>query len=415
MNKLQSILPAKTLTMIQSILCLVLMLVVVIMSFGTIFTAKVNASPKAAEMYDSVINGVDPDSNVEMPTEVKISAPFLFKSIGSAGSVIKNALNTAKTASDLNKDVQSGAVDQKTAEEDLENLQEDANKLSESLQDDGFVDFVALIVVVVSAFGQNFLLGIVYMALIGLTIALPIVATIRFLIALISFIKNVKTLTTDPGSTYSTVAKSYGAIFAMFPTLWLMKIIAPEVEFSAGVIVMIVLLIVGLVFNLVASRLKSYTPAQFKYVNVLQGASIAAVIGYFIFMLNISGMNFFDHIWDALPAFIKSAEFSDLAIPYIMIMAMISILIATCKYIQLIVCRLCCTVPCPKRKIDMPMVFANDTYMASAGMSLGLIVAPIVLMVTKFKLDLGDDMISFVLFAIGIVIMFAAEIVLLQL
>ena len=415
MNKLQGILPAKTLTMIQSIVCLILMLIVVFMSFGTVFTAKVNASPAAIEMYDSVINSLDSDKFVSMPTEVDISAPFLFKSLGSAANVLKSALDTAKSATDLNKDIQSNNIDQQTANDDLENLKSDANKLAENLQDDGFVDFVALIVVVVSAFGTNMLLGIVYVALIGLTISLPIVATVRFLIALVAFLKNIKNLSTAPENVYSTVAKSYGSIFAMFPTLWLMKIIAPQVEFSAGVVTMIVLLIAGLVLNLVASRLKGYTPSQFKYINVLQLTSLCAVIGYFIFMLNISGMNFFDHIWEALPRFIKVAEFTDLLLPYVMIMAMISILCATCKYVQRIACRLCCTVPCPKRTADMPMIFANDTHIVSTSFALGLIVAPIILMVTKFNLNLGDDMSSFILFAIGIVIMFASEIALMVL
>lgn len=407
MKKLQSILPAKTLTLIQSIVCLIIMLVIVFMSWGTIFTAEVSKTDKAVETFESVVNSMGGDNDVEMPGTVEISAPYVVKSVGSLGDVLKSVMNTAKNISEVNKSYNSGNdIDPDKLQSDMDKFEDNANELSESLQSDEFVGFVTLIVAVVSAFSESFLLGIVYLALIVMAIILPILATIRFLIALVSFIKHISA----PEISFSTIVKGYGAVFSMFPLLWLMKIIAPAVEFSSGVTVMVALLIVGLALNLVASRLKAYTPSQFKYINLLQGMSAIGIVGYFIFMLNISGMDLFGHIWDALPAFVKSAEFSEYALPYIMIMIMVVLMISATSYVANIACRLACMVPAPKVVAGRPVQFAKDTYIASAAMSLGLIIAPIVLMVTKFSLDLGDDMASFVIFSIGIIIMFVAEI-----
>jgi hypothetical protein len=71
--------------------------------------------------------------------------------------------------------------------------------------------------------------------------------------------------------------------------------------------------------------------------------------------------------------------------------------------------------PAPKKKKDGTVKRAKDSHIANTAMSLALIIIPVVLMVTSFELDLGDNMGSFVLFAIGIVVMLASEIVLVSL
>lgn len=412
----KSLLPVKALTLIQNIVCLLVMLVIVIMSFGPIFTAEVNKTDKAVDIFEKVVNSVGGNESVEMPDTVEISAPYVVKSVGSLGKVLKSALNTLKDASAANDAVNNAQSEMQNdpmnaegamedASKDIENLQNSASELSAELKDEDFVSFLTLVVVVITAFGENILLGIVYVALIVLAIMLPIYATIRFIIALVSFFCHL----VSPDRSFSTISKGYGAVLAMFPALWLMKIIAPAVKFSTGVTLMVALLVAGLVINFVASRLKAYTPAQFKYINMLQITSAVAVIGYFVFMLNISGMNMFGHIWEALPAFAKSAKLTDLILPYLMVMAMIYLLSLAAKYVAKIACRLACMVPAPKVAAGCPVKYAKDTYMFSAALSLGLIAAPIVLMVAKFNLDLGDDMISFILFSAGIAVMFIAE------
>lgn len=439
----KSILPVKLLTLLQNIICVVILFAIAFISLGPIFTAKIDKSDKAVEIYNGIIDTLDENNEnaekPEMPEMVEISAPYVIKSIGSIGPIIKGAIKSAKSVTDSANKI-SNSVDNInnatqtpnniTSQEDLENIQQAQNdiqnsandiqegldeldksksEISETLKSQEFVNFIALIVVIANAFSQNILLGFVYLILIVLAFVLPFYATIRGIIALVSLLKNIG----DQGKAHSTISKCYRAVFEMFPTLWLMKIIAPAVEFSSGIKLMVGLLIAGLVLSLIASRLKAYTPVQFKYVNLLQGMSVVAIIGYFIFMLNIGGMDMFGHIWDAFPTFVKNVEIQDWILPAIMILVIISLLETACKYVSRIACRLACMVPAPKTIAGRPVEFAKDNYIVSAAASLGLIIAPIVLMVTDFKLDLGDDMGTFVVFSLGVAIMFIAELLML--
>ncbi len=437
----KSLLPVSKLTLIQNAVCLLVMLAVLFLSFGSIFTATVSKSDKAVEIYDSVIDALDEGNEnadkPEMPETVEVSVPYIVKSVGSVGKIFKAAIKSAKDVkSDADKinsgvnninsannkvtsdddygnmlngalqaqdDIESGMND---IQDGLDGINDAKNDISDTLKNEDFLGLVALIVVVANAFSQNVLLGIVYILLMILSFVLVLTAVIRFIIVLVSFLKNLK----DPGKAHSTISKSYCSLFSLFPLLWLLKIIAPAVEFSAGVKAMIVLMIVGLVLNFAASRLKAYTSVQGKYLNVLQGMSVIAVVGYFIFMLNIGSIDFFGHVWDALPNVIKTAKAPvDYLLPVTLVILMIGLMISACQYISKIACRLACMVPAPKTIAGRPVQLAKDKYIAPAAMSLGMVIIPIVLMKSKLALDFGDDMGKFVLFSAGIIIMFVAE------
>lgn len=420
MNKLQGILPAKTLTMIQSIVCIALILLIVIMSFGTIFTVKIEKTSGSVEMFDKIVNSMGDGEKAEMPDEVDVSAPYLLKSLGSLGSILKGGMKTIKNAMELSDSANQVQNDMDNGEygnidNDADELEEKANQtqagineISDAMKSEAFVGLIALIVVIAQAFGQSFILGIIYIALMAMTLVIPITAIVCLIKSVICFFMNLA----NPGEGYSKVVKSFGSVFVMFPTMWLLKIIAPQITFGASVTVIVVALIVGLVVGLAASRLKGYTPSQFKYVNLIQAASLVSVIGYFIFMLNIDKTNLFETVFDGMGAFAKTAKFSDVSIVILLMLAMVSLMFTTCKYIQKIACRLCCMTPAPKKKQDGTITHVEDTNIASSAIALALVIIPVALMVTSFKLDLGENMTSFVLFSIGIVIMFAAEIVL---
>ena len=417
MKKLHKILPAKRLTLIQNIITMVLLAVIVFMSFGTVFTATVNKDATTVEMFDKIVNGLGGDP-VEMPDTVEVSAPYIIKSVGSVVDILKSGMSAVKDAMELSdsaKQVQEEADDLSTPQDaadlqyEVNNLEEQANKtqakvnsLSESLKSDDFVSLVTLIVIIIQAFGESLLLGIIYVALIGLSLSLPIVAIIRFILALISFFRYLG----KPGEGYAKISKSFGAIFVMLPILWLFKIIAPQITFGSGIITMVILCIVVLAINLIASRLKAYTPVQFKYINVLQGASLFGVIGYFLIMLNIDGMGIFDKIWGGIGSFMDKTETGKMLITVAVIVAFVIVLINTCKLIKKIACRLCCMVPAGK-------VMAHDTAIVGATLALVLIAAPVYLMVGGFELDLGDGMTSFILFAVGAGLIFVSELVML--
>lgn len=430
----KSILPVKVLTLIQNLICLAVIVGVVALSFGTIFTATVGDT--ASDKYANIIHTLDSEADVpEMPKTVDVSLPYIVKSVGSLGTVIKGTASSLKSVANDAKDLNNTAndINQSTSNtesinsvEDIENamqakdeLQNNVNdmqnsveninkstsEIAKSLKNEDFVKLVALFAIIGEAFSQSLLLGIVYVILIILAVFIPVYAAIRALIALISFFIHLA----KPQKAFSSISKAYTAVLALFPVLWLLKIIAPAIEFSTGVTTIVALLVVGIAVNLIASRLKSYTPVQFKYVNTLQLVSVAAIAGYFLFMVNLSKTNIFEHIWDILPGYIDNSGIQNAILPILIILVMIGFLFTACKCIATTACRLACMIPTPKTATGSETKFARDSHIFAAIVPLITVAAPVVLMVTDFKLDLGDDMNAFILFAAGAVIMFVSE------
>ena len=244
MKSLQKLISPHKLSLIQSIVGLAIMLAIVIMSFGTIFTAKVELDTDMLDSFNDMVEEFGGKS-VEVPKEVEFSAPGMIASISSVGKILKAAMNTAKTAME-----QANRAD---GEEDLEKIEESLENTKNAMTSDmqGIVNFIAIILVMVQAFGQSVVLGLVYLALIFMVLALPFILAITFLTALIPFFKHLD----DPEEAYPRIAKKFGSMFGNFVVLLLLKVIAPEVEFGGVVTGIVILCAIGFVINIIASRL----------------------------------------------------------------------------------------------------------------------------------------------------------------
>ncbi len=455
MNKFYKIFTAKRLTLIQNLIFVVIMLIIASMCMGTVFTASIEKSSGVAdkvvdlvtkfdETIDNAKNTGSTDEGAsdakeenekldfEVPEKVDVSTTFVVKSVISTVKVLKNGAGLVGDVTRLTSEVSEIQKDideieetraNATSPDDLAKLDkqlEDFNKklkdvqaekdnfterleeISEDLKSEGIVNFITIIFIIVEAFSESLILGAIYCSLIGLTISLPLVVIIRTLIALISFIVHPK----SPDKSYNTICKSLKTIFALFPTLWLFKILAPQVELSSSIATMAILCIVTLVIGLIASRLKLYTPAQFKYVNVLQIVSVVSIVGYLLFMFNVGKTNMFDHLWSNAGNLLKDIFSKDGAIEsalsLLAILITVSTMFSVCSYITKIAFRLPCMNHVKKLTVD-------DTFLISASVSLAFIIAPIYLMSSKVKLDFGSDQGAFVTASVGIVIMFVAE------
>ncbi len=429
MKGIKSFIPSTVMAMIQSIVCIVIMVAIVLLSFGTIFTATVANSESANEKYNDIMGMFDMDEeekeDLEMPKTVDVSAPFIVKSVSTVVKIIPDLVKMVTDAKDLVDDAQQmqDDVDEMQNASDLDGIQnsknevessakdledkanktkESANKISDALKGEAFAGLIALIVIIVEAFGQSVILGIVYMALLVTAFTLPLVAIIKTLIAIISFCINIG----DPGRGYAKVSKAFRGVFVMLPVLWLYKILAPQLTFGGAITGITVLCFAALGINLIASRLKSYTDGEFKYFNVLQIVSLVSVIGYVLFITNIGKIEMFDAIWDGIGDFLGGGYGAGAVIVTVLaVIIMVMSMFFVCKLISKLATRFCCMVPVGKKHM-------HDTYIVSGAMSLLLIIAPIVLMVGDFKLDIEDTMASFIVTAIGIVLIFASEVVL---
>ncbi len=404
MKSLQNLISPRKLSLIQSIASLVIMLAIVIMSFGTIFTAKVEKTADMVESFNEMVENMG-GKKVEIPTEVEFSAPGIISSIGSLGKVLKGAIDTAKDAADLSKS-------SKEADdiEDIEKLEEKAEKTKDSAKNmadgmQGLANFIAMILIMVEAFKQSVILGLIYLALISMTLLLPIILAITFLTALIPFLKNLQ----EPEAAYPKIAKKFGSMFGSFVVLLLLKAIAPEVTFGGVITGIVVLCAIGFVLNIVASRMKPATDLQTKFLNVNQIVSLAGFGAFMMFFTALKGTNLFNRIWERLDDFaldhLSKEDSTTLLLSMAMIFVMIVVLFSICSYLQKVCCRMACMVKTGK-------VATRDNYIVSTALALLVVIIPVVLMKGEYALKLNDEeMGAFTLFAIGVVLMLVVEIV----
>lgn len=442
MKFLQNLMPAKTLTLVQSIVCLVVMLALFIMSLGTIFTAKLESSADMEEGFNEIAGELGLE-NVSFPSEVEISAPNLissfagvadfigaaFDTASAAGNAMGSANNAMNAANEMqnSEDLDDVAANAAKAEQDMDALEDDMSKLEDSAANmmekaSGLVGMIAIILVIAEAFGQSIILGLVYMGLIGTVIALPFIFGIKLLMSIVSFFKNMN----DPYVPYPKMAKRIGDMFGAIVGLMFLKVIAPEIEFSAGVTTMIVICVLVFLFNLVASRMKTFTETQTKYQNAVQIVSASGLVAFFIFFFGLSGTDLFNRIWSGLGDFLgktlenaAGAAFQQQGaqdnmmgnlITMGLIVVMIALLFKVFDYLKQGCCRLACMVPAGK-------LLSKDCYIIRACMALVMIIVPVYLMnPDDYALTLSDEgMTAFIVMCVGIVLMIAAEIVLMVL
>ena len=404
MKSLQNVISARKLSLIQSLVSLAIMLAIVIMSFGTIFVAKVELDGNMVDSFNDMMAEFGGDK-VEIPEEVEFSAPGIISSISSLGKIVKSAFDTVKTVSNL-KDNADNLED----EEDLKALEESAAKVEDSVKElasdkQALVNLIAIVVVMAAAFKESVILGFIYFMLIGMTLVLPFILAIKFIIALIGFLKNIN----DPEESYPRIAKGFGSMFGEFVVLLLLKMIAPQVEFGGVITGIVVLCAIGFVLNIVASRMKPMTAAQTKFLNINQIVSLCGFGAFMMFFFSLTGTNLFNRIWERLGKFALENANKDGVMTIMLNMGMITVLIAMlfaiCGYLQKVCCRMACMIKTGK-------VTTRDSYILSAAVSLLVVIIPLVLMNGDYKLKLNDEeMSAFTVYAIGVILMLVAEIV----
>ena len=425
MKFLRNLMPAKTLTLLQNLLCIVVMAALFFLSLGPIFTVKLESSADMRDEFNEMAEDMGLDS-VEFPEEVEISATGLISSVGGvmeavsaigemaqdATDAMDSANNLMDETSDMDdmsdvEDVEDAAAD---AEEDMAELESSMDNVSAAMS--GLGGVLAIMLVVFEAFNQSFILGFVYMGLLGTVIAMPFVFGIKLVLSVLSFLKNLG----KPFNAYPKMAKRIGEMFATVVGLMFLKVIVPEIEFAATVTTMIVICVVSFVINLVASRMKEFTPAQTTYQNVMQIFSIIGIGGFFAFFIGLNGTDLFNKIWARLgevvgdtvvDAAVGSGEAAgNNMIAMVMIVVMIVLLFKAFDYLKQACCRMACMVPAGK-------LLTKDNYTIRALLALSVVAIPMYLMNSEYALELTEEgMAAFGMMTAGVIVMIAAELIL---
>ena len=267
MKTLEKIFRPKLVSILQTVLCFLLMIVLLWASLGTVFELDVNLNEKTTSMLDKIFSSAS-EEEFAIPEKVEVSLPFILKSIGGAiGFIVSMVASLFGMSIDAFGNMSQGAV-----------------------------DLICLIAAVISALQTNLVLGVCYAFILYIVFAIPISCVINLFICLISIFKNI----INPGKAFHRIGKSFAKITHKLPLVLLIVALVPDVKLGKGVIGIFAACLGGLVISLVASRLKVYEKAEFKYINLLQCFSLASVAAFAVFYMNIGKANM-------IPAFVDAA------------------------------------------------------------------------------------------------------------
>lgn len=423
MKFLEKFISPKKLTVIHTLVCFALIIVMFFLSFGTIFTLDVG---KGGEVIGDITDAIEeleeeageefPD--IEVPTEINVSFPFILKSAIGGIKVVPVLVDSVKEMAEKVEDAENTLNEDALAESAMENgvekTAEEASEKVEDVEDAGLkivelinqdlINLICLIIAVINAFTTNFIVGVCYALILVVVIMVPISCIFNAILCIVSIIKNRQ----DPGKAFHRVGKSFSAIISKFPLILIVKALVPEVQLGGAIIAMFVTIVIGLIISFLASRLKGYEKAELKYLNVLQICSAVSLVAFLVFFFNMAKTHMLDaffnksgsYLMDQVGSLVENQKVDFL--PLLLIYLFVFVLIMICNYLVDIVTRIACM-----------SSSKSDTHIFKTAAGLALVVIPFVLMNTDFKLELGEaEMSSFYVYGVGLILMLVVEIVL---
>ena len=386
MKALAKHLPGKRLTMIQSIVTLLLVIVICCVTFGTIFTIPLAVDEDTQNFIQETLEEIN-DGPVEftIPEKVDVNIIFLVKSIGAGVETVKSLM--------------SGASDQDGINDALENVENIQNNKDKLLSQDT-VNFAAFIGAIYQSYQKSAILGYCYLLLVTMAFIFPIVCLFKGLIALFGFLFS---FTSDWGKAFSRVSKAIYGTIKLFPVLLLLMILVPEIQFGWAIYTILGLCAAALVLNFTASRLKYYEGQDYRYLNILQILSACSMAAFLMFFFGIAKSGVIAALWDGINA-LNISTFNDIKeniITFALASVFVSLLTRILDFMPKCVTRLACM---SKSK--------SSTHIPSTAMGLISILALYFLTKTDFKLELGSGKTAFIIALVGVVLMFVIEILL---
>lgn len=271
-------LPKKTVASAQVAITCLLIVLALVFSFLPIITID-TAEPETAAGIINIVNKftdepLDPDDF----TEIKVSAPTLIKTIVLMFDIVKvSAKDSKATAED------KAALEERIKGEDGKNAVLLAAGIIHSIKDtfeenkktegSNIINLIFNVLITIVA--------IFY--LLGMTIAMPIAFILLAIKALVPVAKNYKEL----DSHTATVANKLPQKLSIIMTVMLFQCVLPSMNYGSGTLGLWIIAIICVFVNFAATRLTAYEKDEFIYLNIVQGASILSIVGFFIFFFNL--------------------------------------------------------------------------------------------------------------------------------
>lgn len=392
--KLKELTRGKGLVRLQSIILIVLVLVMLFMSFGTVFTLDVNMNNSVRGELTKILKNVTGSSSVQIPEEVNVNFMTFVKSITSIAKITK-AVTQA-----VNEDT----TPEKLSDKEIQDLVDTLTFTYVAIY--GFVDVLKT----GGLSGNGDLMARFIDAFISFicTFYLMIIAIRIFIMLLFAALKAIRSFLKsdcDAGEVVANLDKSIHRIIKIFPQLVIIRLLSSNYTYGSAVVGIFTLSVAALALGLVVSRLKKYEPADFKFLNVFQIISAVSILGLAIFVFSILKTNIFI---EAVHAVLDKQFFTDLfnkepdLLPLIMFVVLVATVTAGIKAIPSVLTRAACM---SKSKSAVNVFGTVIAFLAVLG--------PALIRVSGKDFELtGDAKSNFTVAVIGLGIMLAAEIAL---
>ena len=409
-------LPKKLVSSVHVLVAFVLIIVALIGSFMPIVTLKVDVNNETAmEAITDVWNEISKDKlkKSDFKEPVNISAPKLLSMAGIIVELVNDPEDAADAVEDLDKETLLAAlafIGTFAAAVDVDAL-EDADE-------DSIITVIFTIV-------------LTYVCLVYVLIAtliIPIIFLFMALFALMSVLRNAK----DLSGAVNGVGKKLPGRMSIPLTIMLYQCVLPTMGIGAGTKLIFAMALAAVALNVLATRTHSYNSDEFKYLNVVQGASLLGIIGYVIFFFNIIDTNiistFISGDWIVYVTRVaidsaagKSVSDYGFIVDGVMMLIYVSLVLGSVKYFNKCLRRISCTLCSAKREEDpkdcfivkavfMLFIYILPTIVAGHENGLSSVTKSIKNGGNKPSLDLGDAQGALTAAFVGLIIILVAEI-----
>lgn len=265
-----------------AIICLLIVLSL-IFSFMPIITLD-TMEPETALGISKIVNKIsDEPIDLSELQQIKISAPKLIKS----AMLVSDLMKVAKDKNTLSESKMEALKTKLSSEEGKDTVltcAAIAHSITSTFKDNmkGNSNIINLIFnVLITVIALFYLLGV--------TIAMPISFIMLSVKALFPVLKNYKELYLHTAS----VANKLPEKLSIIMTIMLFQCVIPSMNYGSGTLALWIISVICVFVNFASTRLTAYGKDEFIYLNIVQGASLLSIVGFFVFFFNVLKSNIF--------------------------------------------------------------------------------------------------------------------------
>ncbi len=421
-------LPRKKVTMVQMWASVLLIALALIFSLAPMINLKsVDNAAEITEMAQGI--GL---SLFEIPEDVDVSAVKLVSSV----SLIVNIFTSSIPGEEgYTEDQVAKQQELKEYMETEEGKADIATALCIAATIMNALDFESMSSGDSNIIGTVLSIFVTFIALFAtliLLVVIPVVIAFQLIVAVINAAKHIA----NPEDAAAAVSNKLPGMISVVLLFMLAQCVIPGMSQAWGVTALCSVIIVSIVLNFVASRLREYPAKQFMYLNVLQGGALLGIVGFLVFFFNLIKTGIFN-------AFVKGSFFgallgnaagaiasegeqamdTGLMVTGILMIVYLAVVLGCAGYLDKAARRLCCTVKRERPRGLIGKLFtpkAKDNNIVMAACTLAAFIIPTYVATVEVEgllgakvsvLELnGDQQAALNAALIGIIIMIVAEV-----